>query len=85
MLSPPLRLERAELEARGIDPSEAGFREQQQVLYARGTEMPAVLVELLFVSNERDAAVLRDFQGRQAIARGVAQGIIEFFREGEAG
>ena len=47
--------------------------------------MPAVLVELLFVSNERDAAVLRDFQGRQAIARGVAQGIIEFFSEGEAG
>ena len=85
VLSPPLRLDRAELEARGIDPSEAGFREQQQVLYSRGTEMPAVLVELLFVSNERDAAVLRDFQGRQAIARGVAQGIIEFFREGEAG
>ena len=85
VLSPPLRLERAELEARGIDPSEAGFRANQQVLYARGTEMPAVLVELLFVSNERDAAVLRDFQGRQAIARGVAQGIIEFFSEGEAG
>ena len=46
--------------------------------------MPSVLVELLFVSNEEDAAVLRNFLGRQAMARGVAQGVIQLFVDHEA-
>jgi N-acetylmuramoyl-L-alanine amidase len=40
--------------------------------------MPAALVELLIISNARDAAVLRDEAGRAAMARGVARGILEF-------
>jgi len=83
VLSPPLTLQRSVLEAEGVDPLAAGFRDGQNFLSTRGTRMPSVLVELLFVGNEEDAAVLRDFLGRQAIARGVAQGVIQFFADHE--
>ena len=46
----------------------------------RGTMMPAVLLELLFISNETDAAVLRSPAGRDALAQGVADGIITWLR-----
>ena len=47
--------------------------------------MPAALVEALFLSNPEDAAVLRDAAGRQAIARGIAQGILAFLAEEQPG
>jgi N-acetylmuramoyl-L-alanine amidase len=40
--------------------------------------MPGVLVELLFITHASDAAVLSDEAGRDAIARGMAAGIVEF-------
>jgi N-acetylmuramoyl-L-alanine amidase len=39
--------------------------------------MPGALVELLFISNASDAAVLRDDSGREAIARGVADALLQ--------
>ena len=46
----------------------------------RGTMMPAVLLELLFISNKTDAALLRSPAGRDALAHGIAEGIITWLR-----
>lgn len=80
VLSPPITLTREGLEARGYDPAAAGFRPDQAFRSTRGTWMPAILVELLFTSNPEDAAALRNGALRQAMARGVAQGILELLR-----
>lgn len=40
------------------------------------TAMPGMLVELLFLSNPDDAALLRSDAARESIARGVARGIL---------
>ena len=77
VLSPPLTLSRESLENRGYDPEVAGFEPGQNYRSTRGTAMPAVLVELLFTSNANDAAALRNGALRQAMARGVAQGVID--------
>jgi N-acetylmuramoyl-L-alanine amidase len=42
------------------------------------TNMPAVLAELLFISNYEDAALLRSEVARDAMARGVANGILRY-------
>jgi N-acetylmuramoyl-L-alanine amidase len=42
------------------------------------TSMPAVLAELLFISNHDDAALLRNEIAREAMARGVADGILRY-------
>ena len=68
---------REEVERRGGDPAALGFG-SATTIYSRPANMPAALVELLIISNARDAAVLRDEAGRAAMARGVARGILEF-------
>lgn len=60
------------------DPVAAGFLPGEEVISSRATEMPAALVELLFVSNAQDAALLQDEAARQAMAEGVARGILDF-------
>ena len=45
---------------------------------SRATEMPGVLAELLFISSPADAALLQNDDARNAMARGVARGVIEF-------
>jgi N-acetylmuramoyl-L-alanine amidase len=42
------------------------------------TNMPAVLAELLFISNPQDAALLRSDVARDALAAGVANGILRY-------
>ncbi len=44
------------------------------------TLMPGVLVELLFISNPDDVAMLKDDAARDAIAQGLAWGILDFLR-----
>lgn len=46
----------------------------------RGTMMPTVLLELLYMTHERDASALRSADGRAALARGVAEGILSWLR-----
>jgi N-acetylmuramoyl-L-alanine amidase len=48
------------------------------VVGSRATNMPGALVELLFVSSPADAALLRDNDARNALARGVARGILDY-------
>jgi N-acetylmuramoyl-L-alanine amidase len=43
---------------------------------SRASEMPGILVELLFISNGADAAILRDDAFRDAMARGIAQSVL---------
>lgn len=45
------------------------------VLYS--TQMPAVLIECAFVSNEEEQELLNTEQFRQALAEGIAEGVIE--------
>ena len=44
----------------------------------RGNLMPTTLLELLYITHESDAAILRDAQAREIIARAIADGILEF-------
>ena len=43
----------------------------------RGNLMPATLLELLYVTHEGDARILRDPEAREVIARAIADGILE--------
>ena len=47
----------------------------------RGTLMPTVLVELLYMTNPREAQILRDPAGRAALVRGMAGAILDALRE----
>ena len=47
----------------------------------RGTLMPTVLVELLYMTNWRDARILSDPAGRAALVRGMAGAILDELRE----
>jgi N-acetylmuramoyl-L-alanine amidase len=77
VLGPPRTTTREELVRRGFDPATLGLEPGQDAVTTRATEMPAALVELLFISNAADAAVLADDAGRDAIARGVANAILQ--------
>lgn len=44
----------------------------------RGNLMPTVLLELLYVTHEADARILRDPAAREVIAQAIADGILEF-------
>ena len=65
----------------GLDPEALGFVPGQDVLVTRATQMPAALIELLFISNEWEAGVLKDETARQAMAIGIARGIERYFAE----
>jgi N-acetylmuramoyl-L-alanine amidase len=45
-----------------------------------GAHMPCVLLELFFIDNRDDAALLAEEQFREMIARGIADGIEDFSR-----
>ena len=78
LLGPPRITAREEIYRRGGTPEEVGLAPGTPALIGRATEMPGALAELLFVSSPADAAMLRDEEAREALARGVARGVIEF-------
>lgn len=59
-----------ELNNRGI--------KQQNVAVLRLTKMPAILVELAFITNPEEGELLRQPEFRQKCAEGIAMGLIEF-------
>jgi N-acetylmuramoyl-L-alanine amidase len=84
LLGPSRTTDRAEVFARGGTPEGLGFTPDQAALVSRPSEVPAALMELLFVSSPEDAALLRDEAARDAMARGVARGILDFLAAGDA-
>jgi N-acetylmuramoyl-L-alanine amidase len=71
---------RREILNRGGDPEALGFNGAESI-YSTPAKMPAVLLELLIITNPQDAAILRADSGRDAIARGVAAAIVEFLSQ----
>lgn len=59
------------LTAVGVPRGGAGYRTQE-------TNVPGTLLELFYISNPQDAALLLDETARAAMARGIADAIIEF-------
>jgi N-acetylmuramoyl-L-alanine amidase len=47
--------------------------------------MPGALVELLFISNAADAAILREEGARDAMAAGIATSVLVFLQETRGG
>ena len=81
LLGPPDELERERVVFFGLDPALLGFAPGQEVLVTRATQMPAALVELLFITNEWEAGVLQDDAARQGMAIGIVRGIERYFAE----
>jgi N-acetylmuramoyl-L-alanine amidase len=52
-----------------------------QFLVTREVDSPAILTELLFLTNDADAAVLKDDRAREAMAARLADAIEKFLRE----
>ncbi|HXV14206.1 MAG TPA: N-acetylmuramoyl-L-alanine amidase [Candidatus Krumholzibacteria bacterium] len=63
---------------RALLPTRAVKQKSFSVL--RTISMPCVLVEAGFISNNADAKLVKDPDGREKVARAVADGVIEFFR-----
>lgn len=78
LLGPERVTTRDEVLRRGGNPEALGFAPDQDAIRSRATQMPAALMELFFVSNEQDAALLRSDAVREAMARGVARGVLDF-------
>ncbi|MDA0269582.1 MAG: N-acetylmuramoyl-L-alanine amidase [Chloroflexi bacterium] len=81
VISPPRVTRLEDVLQRGGDPVRAGLAPGETEASTRATLMPAALIELLFVSNPQDAAILAVEESRQAMARGVAAGILAFLAE----
>jgi N-acetylmuramoyl-L-alanine amidase len=71
---------RDDVERQGGDPEAAGFK-GASLAYTRALAMPSSLIELLFITNPSDAAMLSRESGREAMARGVANGILKYLGE----
>ena len=81
LLGPPTEIQRQRVVALGQDPAALGFAPGDEVLRSRATQMPAALLELLFITNEWEAGVLKNEIARRAIAAGIVQGILRYFAE----
>jgi len=77
VLGPDRVTNRDEILRRGGNP-DALLPRGQDEFRSRATQMPATLVELFFISNAEDAAILRSEPAREAMARGVARGITRY-------
>ena len=77
-LGPERDVSRAELVERGVNPAVVGMHPDAPSWRTSATQMPGTLLELLYISNPDDAALLKDEPTRYAIARGIADGIARF-------
>ncbi len=79
---PPIRYPTGPPHTKGVGPIDLVDPERQvgPASVVRGTMMPAVLLELLYMTHEPDMRVLLDAGGRAALARGAAAGILSWLR-----
>lgn len=64
-----------------LDPLLDAEISEAPVLVLQGADMPAVLIEVGYLSNPEEAKALRDAKHREAVARAIAGGIKAFFEE----
>jgi N-acetylmuramoyl-L-alanine amidase len=81
VLGPGRTTSREEVIARGGTPEGVGMAPGQPSTTSRPTAMPGALLELLFISNPSDAALLSNSEARDTMARGVTRGIIDFLNQ----
>lgn len=67
-------LTREEMDERGGDWEALGYGAQTSIR-TRATRMPGVLLELFYITNEDDAALLKDDAARHLMAVGIAEAI----------
>jgi N-acetylmuramoyl-L-alanine amidase len=79
VLGPPRTDTRDDVIRRGAKPEDLGFGPGVESVTSRALQMPAALIENLFLTNATDAAVLRDPGARDAIARGMRDAINAYF------
>jgi N-acetylmuramoyl-L-alanine amidase len=77
LISERTYITREEVERHGEDPEAFGFN-GAATMNTRALAMPSALIELLFISNASDAAMLASEEGREAMARGVTNGILAY-------
>jgi N-acetylmuramoyl-L-alanine amidase len=78
LLGPERDVSREELAERGVDPDAIGLAPEAGTYRAVATRAPGVLLELLYLSNPQDVALLQDESARDAMARGIAEAILTF-------
>ena len=85
VLGPSRDVSRDEFEDRGVDPQAMGLSSDAPAYDTGATDVPGALLELLYLSNPQDAALLRDDSARDAMAEGIARAILTFLESGSAG
>lgn len=78
VLGPERVTTRDEVVRRGGNPEALGFTATAEAIQSRAAQMPGALIELLFITDPDDARLLRDDRTRDAMARGVAAGVLRF-------
>lgn len=61
----------------GLETNDRGIIDRPNLTVLKHAKMPSVLIELGFISNPRDAALLSTEEFRQKAAEGIAKGIID--------
>jgi len=70
-------LQRAMVETLGLP--DLGISERPNLVVTRETKMPSALVEVAFMSNKQDLALLKTEEFRQKAAEGLYKGILRYF------
>ncbi len=55
-----------------------GLKERNDLYFLRKTKVPAIIIEVLFLDNMRDATYLLHERAHEIIARGIKEGIDQF-------
>lgn len=69
--------------AKGIYTRDRGVKGRSNLFVLRRTAMPAVLVEVAFLSNSKDRHKLKDNNYRLLAAKSIFKGIENYFKEGK--
>ena len=67
--------------ATGLKP--LAVKTNKDLVVIRETQMPSVLVEMGFISNAQEEALIATTEFREAMARGIFQGIVRYYTETE--
>lgn len=66
-------------EAQGLIPVRANYHRMASLLVLKAPDVPSILFETGYISNEKDAALLNSADGRRRIAEGVSRAVAIHF------